>query len=410
MIKRKRLLSALDILFAFSTISTKGEASYNKIAAHIEATGGVSVSKQSSGKKVADPCKDFFEKVLEQVILEKIEHNNILTRTNTSEFKRILIQDSTIIKLPIRLYKMFSGVSNGVSKVCNARIQGTYDLVSGKFVSFSIDPYSKNDLKVAPELSLEEGDLVLRDRGYLINDEFMRHQDNGAHCIFRFKLGMTLLDPKTGKPIDIIKMLEKTFLDMEVMLNNKDKTIVRLTAAPVDRKVADNRKRKAKKEKKQTPTKEYLKLLSWSIYLTAIPKEKANYEQVLKLYAFRWRIEIIFKSWKSYLSFDHIHNVSRMQLYVLILARFITIVIYIQFILPNCQEIMAKHSNKRLSLVKVVNYLNSQPQRILSLIKEINQYEGVIKENIAALMRYCVYDNRKRKNFEQQIEEILSLS
>ena len=211
MIERQRLLTALDILCAFCTISTKGEASYNKLAANIEADGGVSVSKQSVWKKVTEPCRVFFEKVLECIILEKLERDDIMTNTSGIEFNRILIQDSTIIKLPLRLYEVFSGVSNGHATVCNARIQGTYDLISKKFVAFSIDSYSKNDLKAAPELSLQEGDLVLRDRGYLTQDEFKRHLDNKAHCIFRHKFGMILLDPSTKKPIDILKMLKKNF-------------------------------------------------------------------------------------------------------------------------------------------------------------------------------------------------------
>ena len=86
-----------------------------------------------------------------------------------------------MIRLPIRLFSDFSGVANGQSKVCNARVQCVYDLLSEQFVSFSIDPYSKNDLTAAPELILQEGDLVLRDRGYLIIDEIQRHIDNNAH-------------------------------------------------------------------------------------------------------------------------------------------------------------------------------------------------------------------------------------
>ena len=62
---------------------------------------------------------------------------------------------------------------------------------------------------------------------------------------------MTLLDPVSEKPIDILTILEKeNKLDIQVMLNNKDKTIVRLTAAPVDEQTANIRRMKAKKEKK----------------------------------------------------------------------------------------------------------------------------------------------------------------
>ena len=170
---------------------------------------------------------------------------------NPSQFKRILIQDSTIIRLPVRLFEVFSGVANQTTKVCNARIQGVYDVLSEHFISFSIDPYSKNDLEAAPEICLQRGDLVLRDRGYFIIDEIQRHIDNEAHCIFRYKQGLNLYEPVSGKPIDILAILEsQKILDIEVMLNNKNKTIVRLTATPVSEEIANIRRMKAKKEKK----------------------------------------------------------------------------------------------------------------------------------------------------------------
>ena len=76
--------------------------------------------------------------------------------------------------------------------MCNARIQGVYDLLSGRFLHFSIDPYSKNDLTAAPELELHQADLILRDRRYLTTNEIKRHVDAGADCdqilrIYRFR-------------------------------------------------------------------------------------------------------------------------------------------------------------------------------------------------------------------------------
>lgn len=56
---------------------------------------------------------------------------------SSAKYKRILIQDSTIIKLPSRLFEIFSGVSNGHSKVCNARIQGTYDILAEQLIGVS---------------------------------------------------------------------------------------------------------------------------------------------------------------------------------------------------------------------------------------------------------------------------------
>lgn len=65
-------------------------------------------------------------------------------------YEGVLVEDSKIVKLPAWLYDEFSGVSNGSSKVCNAKLHAVYDLKNMSFVTFSIDSYSRNDLEAAP--------------------------------------------------------------------------------------------------------------------------------------------------------------------------------------------------------------------------------------------------------------------
>ncbi|WP_209309824.1 hypothetical protein, partial [Tamlana crocina] len=95
---------------------------------------------------------EFFKGVLEVMILKKITNVAVQDRNLSAVFNRMIVQDSTIIRLPKRLFEIFSGVANAHSKVCNARIQGVYDILNERFISFSIDAYSKNDLLAAPEL------------------------------------------------------------------------------------------------------------------------------------------------------------------------------------------------------------------------------------------------------------------
>jgi len=104
-------------------------------------------------------------------------------------YRRVLVQDSTIVKLPTWLFPRFSGVSNQTSSVCNARIQAVFDLISARLLDFSIDSYTRNDIAAAPDLGLREGDLVLRDRGYLSAAEIQRHLEAGADFIYRHKSG-----------------------------------------------------------------------------------------------------------------------------------------------------------------------------------------------------------------------------
>lgn len=199
--------------------------------------------------------------------------------------------------MPYRLFSYFSGVSNGHASVCNARIQCVYDLLAENFICFTVDPYTKNDLKAAPELDLQEGDLVIRDTGYLTNNEIQRHLSMGAGCIFRHKSKMIFLDTKTEKEVDLLAELTiKKHLDTEFTLNNTERTKVRIVALPVSEQLANARRRKAKKEMKKPPSKQYLLLLSWSIFITTIHQQEADHKFVFNAYVLRWRIEIIFKS------------------------------------------------------------------------------------------------------------------
>ena len=406
-IKRKRLIYPLDFLSAVCTESAIGIASYNDIAANIEADSSLCVSRQAIWKKVTPPCEDFFKKVLALTIKNKISTVFIETIKNKKKYKRILVHDSTIIRLPTRLFSEFSGVANGQTKVCNARVQCVYDLLSEQFVSFSIDPYSKNDLTAAPEIILEEGDLVLRDRGYLIIDEIQRHIDNNAHCICRYKFNMILKYVLTEKQIDLFSILKKEkHLDMKIMLNNHAKTIVRLLAYPVSKEVADNRRMKAKKENKKKPSKEYLESLSWSIYITTITDESVDYTFIYEAYSLRWRIEIIFKCWKSNMGFAKIHNVSRIQLNVWLLARFIMIIICAQLIFIHCRLIVKTVFNRDLSLLKLTNYLLRNTIKIANIMEEINNFEQKSERCIKALAKFCTYDKRNRRNYQQKIDDL----
>ena len=388
-IKRTRKVDSLDILYSLSMESIKGIASCNDIAAAIAEGNGVSVSRQAIWKKVTETCLGYFKLVLELVILGKA--NTLIEQEKISQcrFSRVLVQDSTIIRLPQRLFELFSGISNKSAKVCNARIQGIYDLISGKFMSFSINPYSKNDHSSAPEMEIMKDDLTLRDRGYLSTNEIKRHLSFGAHFVNRHKMKMMFLDPETKAPIDILNRLKKeSQLDIQVMLNEQDNTIIRLVAQPVDTQIADNRRRKAKKEMKgHNPNKEFMELQSWTIFLTTLTADQADFDTLLEIYGLRWRIETIFKSWKSNLHFDYVHNVSGTQLQILIIARLIMIVIITQIIYPSYKTLIYKYMKKEVSILKLTNYLNHNPTNLYTLLRDYSKHPNHISKFVKNIAR-----------------------
>jgi hypothetical protein len=403
-IQRIRKIDSLDFMYSLAGESMHGIASYNDIAASIENVSGTSISRQAIRKKVKESCVEYFQRVLELVILSKANNQHISGEIHKCNFKRVLIQDSTIIRLPRRLLELFSGVSNGYASVCHARIQGIYDLLSGKFISFSINSYSKNDMASASEMEIKKDDLTLRDRGYLSMDEIERHLQFEAHCIYRHKMNMQFLDYDTNRPIDLLDLLKKEgSLDRVMRLNNKEKSAVRIAAMPVDQATADRRRMKAKKDLKgHNPTKIYLELQSWTIFITTITSDQADFNTLLKIYGLRWRIEIIFKSWKSNMHFDHIQNVSKNQLIITIIMRMIMFLIITQLIYNPIKILIYKKSARNLSLLKLTKYLIRNPIRIALLLQDIKENNDVITHSILIIVRHCVYEKRKRQNFEQQ--------
>jgi len=388
--------------------SFQGSPSYNDIAAALDAGYGTMPSRQAVANRMKAALKQVIDRLLAATIAHKCSSKAERTQSSfLASCHRILVQDSTVIKLPVWLFEDFSGVTNAHSTVCNARIQVVYDIVHEGFVHFSVDPYSRNDLAAAPALQLEAGDLVLRDRGYLTNGEIERHLQAGAHCIYRHKTGTTYLDPATLQPIDLLDLLRKRGrLDITVLLNTQQRTEVRLVAAPVDEATAALRRMKAKQEiKGHNPSKELLALMDWTIFLTTIAKTEASFESILTIYGLRWRIEIIFKSWKSHLHFATLHRLSRIQLRILLSVRLMVITALTNTLYKLLRQHLWKRHQRHLSLLKFLKFLANDPDRIASLCHTVLSGPPD-QHDIRPLLKYCCYDKRKRPNFSEIFDQL----
>ncbi len=381
------------------------------MASGIEICHGLDPSRQAVALRLNEAFERFLETVLGQVIAMKLNEDVRTAKFDPVVFRgyrRVLVQDSTIIKLPAALFAVFSGVSNAHRSVCNTRIQAVYDLVPGRLISFSINPYSKNDLSSAPELPIMSGDLVLRDRGYLTTEEMRRHCDVGAHFIYRHKTNVTYLDVKTLRPINLAALLKRRgSLDMEVLLNNSHRTRVRLLAAPVNSETASLRRMRAKKETMgHNPSKEVLELMAWTIFLTNIPAASADFRKILAIYGLRWRIEVIFKAWKSHLKFDVLHRVSQRQLHILLKTRLLVIAAASTLYRPLERVLWHKH-RRRLSLLKFIQYLGTSPVHLWRVVRWSSGDNAKAVTIEHALARYCCYDKRKkRQNFSEIWESL----
>ena len=342
---------------------------------------------------------EFFKLILAAVMKNRgvLSDNEPDIKKLKPHFKRILIQDSTIIRLPAKLYEIFSGSKNATGTVCNARIQGVYDLISCSFTSFSIDTYSENDLSVADKIEVLDGDLVLRDRGYFVKSSIENMKLKGADSISRYKHKTAFYDPHSKTGINLLELLKKQgSIDMMVVPEANSNFTLRILAAPVPEEVANTRRMKARKDAKNGEcSHELLQLFGWNIFITTIVDQEFTVEQACLIYSLRWRIECIFKTWKSDLKFDKIHNVGENQLRVILYARFIMLtLLYERAYNPLKEKVLEKH-NKQISLLKTIHYLSRNWVRFVELFFDISRYELAID----IIARYCSYEKRKRQTF-----------
>jgi len=386
------------------TESVRGCVSCNDLAATVNFESGTTASRQAYHKKMGPASLCFFEAILARILHGKTA---TLLPSPFRKFKRILVQDSTVVKLPAKLMEIFSGVKNAYTQVCNARIQCVYDLLSGSFTHWSMHSYRKNDLAVASDLVVKMGDLVLRDRGYFTHNELQRIIEAQGDFVSRYKHKTVLYHPETGEEIDLFWLLktERT-IDRNVLIGKDRQVEVRIIAAEVSQEVASRRRQKAKKETKgHNPSKEVLFLMGWTIFITSLTGQDLDINDFLELYGLRWRIENIFKTWKSNFNFDKIHEVGKNQLRLILMARFMAITLCYEKIYVPLSRMMAEKNNKTLSLMKLMRYISQNFRAIPQLLYAAC---GSAK-HLEIVEKYCAYDKRKRPNYPEKESKILTI-
>lgn len=415
-------LFADGILEAFCMCSVHDECSLNNICVYLFDTFDLDISKQALVKRInREGTVELFKEVLKGFMLKSINNRNDYPSLK-DKIDRVLIQDSTIIQLPNRLYKAFHGIVNAKSTKTLMRIQAVYDILNNNFVMFSLNSYKENDLASAPKIDVHDKDLWLRDRGYFTLGSCKKITEEGGNFILRYKTYTNLFREEkdaNGKNIklDLVKILKKNKrIKMKVFVGKK-MVPMHLIAERVSDKIASERRRKANSKyryekdisskedqvTKKSMTKEYSFLCGYTIFLVSINAD-LEFEEVFALYALRWRIEVIFKSWKSHLNFKKIHNASANQLYVIIYSKLIMCnVAFSKFYNPFLTPVL-EASEKYLSIIALTKHLAQDFKYNLELLNA-----GKTNILIEKFAKFCTYCKRKRKNYLEMEDDIFDI-
>ena len=320
-----RKLSANRLLLALLALSAGCAPTMERIASIVRLILGDSYSKQALSKRLGPGIDQFLGHVTAHVF------SGVQTRSIKDgvfgAFNRVVLHDSTTLRLPDRFCKVFKGSANQSKRTQSImKIQLVSDLLNGRILSLSLSGFTRNDQAASGDILsvASHGDLVLRDLGYFVIESFKSMIERGIFFLSRYRHGIALLESATHKRIDLCGMLKKqSVLDIDVLLGLERRVPVRLVASPVPEAVANQRRRKAKanRDKRSHPSKEHLFLMGWNIFITNVDRNVWTHKDLQPIYRLRWRIEIIFKAWKSHLKIAELNFASEAMLRLSVMTK-----------------------------------------------------------------------------------------
>jgi hypothetical protein len=319
-------------------------------------------------------------------------------------FARVLVQDSTSITLPKRYEPLYPGSDNQHGSNSVMKFQLILEMISGRIADLSISSYRRNDQAATADIFsvAQRGDLVLRDLGYFCYESFKRMIEHNIFFISRLCGQIPVLDSQSRQPIELSRQLERAggVFDRMVLIGKKQQIPVRLVAVPVPEQVAAQRRRKATqgKDKRLSPSKERLRLMNWNILITNVPNDLLNSQQILKAYYFRWRIEIIFKAWKSMLALEHLNFHCERMLHLSLTLKLLLCVL--THATAFNLELATAGNPEHVSILRVARIIRD------SLPLLLTHFLGLTPQQLLEfrLRRHSFYDRHKsRKNFFESL-------
>jgi hypothetical protein len=192
-------------------------------------------------------------------------------------------------------------------------------------------------------------------------------------------------------------------LDTSVYLGQQAKIAVRLVAIPVPDEVANERRRKLRqnRDRRLAPSAEQLALCGWEIFVTNVCRMIWTPRDVSNAYGLRWRIEIIFKAWKSHFKLTHFTNGSKDYIVALIYARLIFITLLQVTFQRFYHWIDHNAPGTHLSLLKFAQFFT------LFLVM-LTGSTGIANDTLMAQVRkHCTYEQRNDRLTYGQITQSL---
>jgi hypothetical protein len=398
--RRPRKIEPSTFLQALVFMSVMPVFSLRTLAIHLGILTHNVISKVAVFLRMNSTVIDFVREALFNSISATSRLKEEIGKGVFDFFRRVLLQDSTNLALPPKLAAYFPGASNQSGKTsASVRLQTMYNALTETFVSFELTPYGCNDQCASSSILdiIREGDLVIRDLGYSSLRVFRAIAEKKAFYLSRYSHKIALFHP-TGKRFDLLGSLKKHgTLDKVLCAGSEERLAVRVVAIAVPEHVAGQRRRRLlhSRDRRLNPDPTHLALLGWEIFLTNVPQNIWDAKTVCRIYGVRWRIEIIFKSWKSHFKIHTFAHPTPREVELLIYARLIYITLFQCCFFTQLAAFVYHRTGQHLSVLKAADFFS---QRILPAFLTGADYPLIVQQ----ILKHCTYEKRnKRLNYGQ---------
>jgi hypothetical protein len=227
---------------------------------------------------------------------------------------------------------------------------------------------------------------------------FAQIADLGVFFISRFRHGINLYDPQTGQPLPLARVLrQQGHFDGRVLVGEQ-KRLFRLVASPVPEETASQRRHRAKtnRDQRSPAGTEHLFLLGWNIFLTNVPHAVWPAKVIAQVCRPRWRIEMMFKSWKSCLGLGQLNGCNANLLRLTVMTKLLFRALTCRFC--DALETFCAPSGRHVSLLRLARVLSQDSACLAAAVL------GLSVQTLLEfpLNRHIFYEQRPdRFNFHQ---------
>ena len=378
-VRRTRSFSADGFLLAMLKAVCSGHASFNRLALSLGQSEARTISRQAVHCRMKKEAVTYLDAVLGRIVARRI---STVDGQGEGLFRRILIQDSTQIRMHRGNHEAFPALDNNSGRTAGVKIDMRFDAVDGSALPLRQAPARIQDRVLGPDLldEIQSGDLVIRDMGYFALAGFQTIEAKGAwwisrlHGLVEAKLpdGTALEDHLAGCRLERI--------DVPIFLGKAEHP-ARLIATRVPQQVASRRRaaRRAKSAKQgHRPTCRALTRDDWTIHVTNIGVGMMAATAVAATYRLRWEVEIKFRAWKQ--SAGIARALSRISNEYHLKALVSAAMIYFVLTMKMVRMLAAMHPDKPLSFEKVCGW---NAESLLRLTKLALPPPGDIRHLIA---------------------------